>query len=70
MVPLIGALLSDRQAYAYLPASMTYLPSESALRGMIERAGFAGVRLQRLGAGSVQLLSARRAAGAARERAA
>jgi len=70
LVPLLGALLSDREAYAYLPASMTYLPSESALRHMIERAGFVGVRLQRLAAGSVQLVSAWRAAGAARERAA
>lgn len=70
LVPLLGALLSDREAYAYLPASTTYLPSESALRHMIERAGFVGVRLQRLGAGSVQLVSAWRAAGAGRERAA
>ena len=70
VVPLLGGLLSDRQAYAYLPASTTYLPSESALRCMIERAGFVGVRLQRLGAGSVQLVSACRAAAAPREHAA
>jgi hypothetical protein len=49
---------------------MTYLPSESALCRMVERAGFVDVRLRKLGAGSVQLVSALRAAGAARERAA
>jgi len=70
VVPLVGGLLSDRQAYAYLPASAAYLPSEPALRRMIEDAGFADVRRRLLGAGSVQLVSASRAARAMTGRAA
>ena len=60
LVPLIGALLADRRAYAYLPASVAYLPAPDALRAMIVRAGFANVRMQTLGAGAAQLVTAER----------
>ena len=35
VVPLVGGLLSDRQAYAYLPASTAYLPSRPELLEMV-----------------------------------
>jgi len=59
IVPVLGAILADRAAYAYLPASAAYLPSESALRGVLEDAGFTAVERRLLGAGSVQLVTAR-----------
>jgi demethylmenaquinone methyltransferase/2-methoxy-6-polyprenyl-1,4-benzoquinol methylase len=59
VVPLLGALLAERSAYAYLPASAAYLPSESALRALLEAAGFTDVERRLLGAGSVQLVTAR-----------
>jgi demethylmenaquinone methyltransferase/2-methoxy-6-polyprenyl-1,4-benzoquinol methylase len=59
LVPLLGALLAERAAYAYLPASAAYLPSESALRRLLEAAGFTGIERRLLGAGSVQLVTAR-----------
>lgn len=61
IVPLVGALLADRQAYAYLPASTAYLPPPPALGAMITAAGFADVRRRLLGGGGVQLVTARRA---------
>jgi len=60
LVPLIGALLADRRAYAYLPASVAYLPGPEALRGLIAAAGFAAVRTESLGGGAAQLVTARR----------
>ncbi len=61
----VGALLADRQAYAYLPASTAYLPPPPALAAMIVEAGFADVRRHLLGGGGVQLVTARRASGGA-----
>lgn len=60
VVPAIGGLLSDRDAYRYLPDSTAYLPDERALTGMIEAAGFTRLAKHRLGAGAAQLLLARR----------
>jgi demethylmenaquinone methyltransferase/2-methoxy-6-polyprenyl-1,4-benzoquinol methylase len=62
VVPLVGAVLADRQAYAYLPASTSYLPAPAALQAMIAAAGFIDVRRRLLGGGAVQLLTARRTA--------
>ena len=61
VVPFVGGLLSDRQAYAYLPASTSYLPPPSELVAMITAAGFHEVRRRPLGAGAAQLLTGRRA---------
>ncbi len=60
VVPLLGRLLSDRDAYSYLPASVAYLPVESALAEMLSRAGFRAVEKRRLSAGVAQLVTARR----------
>lgn len=43
VVPAIGALLSDGRAYAYLPASASYLPEGEGLRDMLLEAGFTNV---------------------------
>ena len=59
-VPLLGALLADRDAYRYLPQSTAYLPPEAELRAMLATAGFAHLRKQRLGGGAAQLLTADR----------
>jgi len=60
VVPLVGGLLSDRAAYAYLPRSVVYLPDTPRLVAMVERAGFAGTRVAFLGGGAIQLLAALR----------
>ncbi len=65
LVPRVGAVLSDRDAYRYLPESTVYLPEAEELRAQIERAGFASVRKDTLLFGAAQLLTARRN-GAAR----
>ncbi len=43
VVPFIGSLLSDREAYHYLPASTAYLPTPREITSMLNRAGFSAV---------------------------
>ncbi len=61
IVPRIGALLSDRAAYAYLPRSVSYLPARDALLQLVRDAGFEAVSHDALLLGTAQLLTARRA---------
>jgi len=61
VVPRLGAWLSDREAYRYLPASTAYLPEAAKLCGMLEGLGFEAVRRRRFLLGAAQLLVARRA---------
>lgn len=63
VVPRIGALLSDGDAYAYLPRSVAYLPPTEELLGRIAAAGFASVTRQLLSGGIAQLIWATRAPG-------
>ena len=56
VIPRLGALLSDRDAYRYLPASTAYLPDGDTLLGIFRDAGFPDVRRILLGVGTVQLL--------------
>jgi demethylmenaquinone methyltransferase / 2-methoxy-6-polyprenyl-1,4-benzoquinol methylase len=43
VVPLVGGLVGgSKQAYAYLPSSLTHHPNARDLRSHFERAGFAG----------------------------
>ena len=58
VVPLIGGLLSDRQAYRYLPKSVVYLPPQEELVRMLRDAGFHRIQKQRLGMGAAQALRA------------
>ena len=60
VVPFLGSLLSDRQAYAYLPRSVSYLPTPPAFQSMIEQAGFFRVSRQQLSGGIAQLIVAHR----------
>jgi demethylmenaquinone methyltransferase / 2-methoxy-6-polyprenyl-1,4-benzoquinol methylase len=61
IVPLVGGLLSDPDAYRYLPASAAWLPPPAELLAMMEGAGFAEARRRSLGGGAAQLLTGTRA---------
>ncbi len=61
VVPFVGGLLSDRAAYAYLPASTAYLPAPAALVDLLGASGFVGVERITLGLGAAQLLTGTRA---------
>ena len=61
VVPFLGGLLSDRDAYRYLPRSVAYLPSEKDLLATIVSAGFVDVAKERCSGGIAQLLTATRA---------
>ena len=60
VVPLIGALLSDRDAYRYLPRSVSYLPSWDDVNEDLQSSGFTDVCHHRLSAGIAQLITATR----------
>lgn len=60
VVPRIGALLSDRDAYRYLPKSVAYLPPGDEMLSMAQAAGFEGARRRMLTGGITQLITATR----------
>ncbi len=60
VVPLVGGLFSDRDAYRYLPRSVAYLPPEPELLAMNAEAGFSDVDKVRLSGGISQLITATR----------
>jgi demethylmenaquinone methyltransferase/2-methoxy-6-polyprenyl-1,4-benzoquinol methylase len=60
VVPRIGALLSDRDAYRYLPRSVAYLPSPPELLAELAGAGFDAVERRLLSGGLTQLITATR----------
>ena len=60
VVPLIGGVLSDRDAYRYLPESVAYLPPPEALIDGLRSAGFTDVLRRQLSAGIAQLITATR----------
>ena len=62
-VPALGAVLSDRDAYRYLPRSVAYLPPAHVLRRMLLDAGFAAVGIRQLAGGLSQLVVATRTGG-------
>ncbi len=61
VVPRIGALLSDGNAYRYLPRSVTYLPAPTAMLGMLAAAGWRSPQRRALTGGVAQLLTGTRA---------
>lgn len=64
VVPRIGAVLSDRDAYAYLPRSLAYLPPAPELLQRIAAQGFDDVASRRLLLGAARLVTGvRRTAG-------
>jgi demethylmenaquinone methyltransferase/2-methoxy-6-polyprenyl-1,4-benzoquinol methylase len=60
IVPLVGGLVSDRQAYRYLPQSTAYLPPPEELKNLLSAAGFLEVRREILLLGSAQILTGER----------
>jgi demethylmenaquinone methyltransferase/2-methoxy-6-polyprenyl-1,4-benzoquinol methylase len=56
VVPIIGGALSDREAYAYLPRSMAYLPPPADLIKLFREAGFEDATRRPLAGGVAQLL--------------
>ena len=60
VVPWVGGLLSDRDAYQYLPRSVAYLPDRAELLTLIADAGFVEVGKESLSGGIAQLLTATR----------
>lgn len=60
VVPWLGALVSDRAAYRYLPASTAYLPPTAELLALLEKSGFGELRHRGLLLGSAQILLATR----------
>jgi demethylmenaquinone methyltransferase / 2-methoxy-6-polyprenyl-1,4-benzoquinol methylase len=60
VVPFVGGLASDREAYAYLPASTTYLPPPAELVLALAAHGFTYVTRRTLGFGAAQLVSGTR----------
>ena len=63
VVPRIGAVLSDRDAYRYLPKSVAYLPPAAELLDVLRRAGFGSVQRRLLTGGVTQLITATRQDG-------
>jgi demethylmenaquinone methyltransferase/2-methoxy-6-polyprenyl-1,4-benzoquinol methylase len=60
IVPLIGGLLSSREAYSYLPRSAAYLPPAADMVRMLGEARFRDVARIQLSGGIVQLLTGTR----------
>jgi demethylmenaquinone methyltransferase/2-methoxy-6-polyprenyl-1,4-benzoquinol methylase len=60
IVPKIGALLSDKAAYRYLPKSVAYLPAPGQMLSDLHSAGFADATHRLLSGGLTQLMVATR----------
>jgi len=60
VVPFVGGLVSDRDAYSYLPASTAYLPGAAALLLALAGHGFDHVTRRTLGFGAAQLVTGTR----------
>ncbi len=60
IVPALGGLVSDREAYRYLPRSTKYLPGSRELFRQLHQAGFTDIHREVLFLGSAQLIYARK----------
>lgn len=60
-IPLAGRLLSNQNAYQYLPDSLELLPSPESLAQTLSECGFENIRKQPLNLGIAQLVSASKA---------
>jgi len=57
VVPVVGGLLSDRDAYQYLPKSVAYLPPPRRMVAMMAESGFGNANRKLLSTGIAQLLT-------------
>lgn len=60
VVPFIGGLISDKDAYGYLPRSVSYLPPTETMLEMLRSAGFEDAERHQLTGGISQLFVATR----------
>jgi demethylmenaquinone methyltransferase/2-methoxy-6-polyprenyl-1,4-benzoquinol methylase len=60
MVPFLGGVLSNKDAYRYLPKSVAYLPPPDELRELLRSVGFSCVNRHLLSGGLSQLYVATR----------
>lgn len=60
VVPWIGGLLSDAEAYRWLPRSSAYLPPTGQLLALFRDAGFKEIKRRTLGLGAAQLITGTR----------
>jgi demethylmenaquinone methyltransferase/2-methoxy-6-polyprenyl-1,4-benzoquinol methylase len=60
VVPFIGSIVSDRDAYRYLPRSTAYLPSSDEVVRMLNSSGFSAVNNRRIMGGLSQQFIATR----------
>ena len=60
VVPRIGAVFSDREAYRYLPKSVAYLPPGDEMLTMLRDSGFTDVTRRLMSGGVTQLITATR----------
>jgi demethylmenaquinone methyltransferase/2-methoxy-6-polyprenyl-1,4-benzoquinol methylase len=60
LVPVLGAVAGDQDAYSYLPESVRSFPDPEALAAMIDRAGFDEIRWLLLAGGIIAIHSATR----------
>jgi demethylmenaquinone methyltransferase/2-methoxy-6-polyprenyl-1,4-benzoquinol methylase len=58
VVPVLGTLAGDQDAYSYLPESVRSFPEPDALSGMIDEAGFEEIRWLLLAGGIIAIHSA------------
>lgn len=63
LVPLLGTLAGDRDAYSYLPESVRSFPSPRALAGRMDAAGLEQIRVTVLAGGIIAIHSGRRSRG-------
>jgi demethylmenaquinone methyltransferase/2-methoxy-6-polyprenyl-1,4-benzoquinol methylase len=60
IVPVIGGLLSDRDAYRYLPESTAYLPDRAGLVALVRENGFPDARSDLVRLGVAQIITGTR----------
>lgn len=61
MVPALGTIAGEREAYSYLPESVRSFPSPLGLAEKMDAAGFAGIRYSVLAGGIIAIHSGTRA---------
>jgi demethylmenaquinone methyltransferase/2-methoxy-6-polyprenyl-1,4-benzoquinol methylase len=63
LVPMIGTLAGDRDAYSYLPESVKRFPPPEGLAQLMDAAGLEAIRWTVLAGGIIAIHSGRKAAG-------